>query len=162
MRSGRGMTIGVLGALILVVVALVAWRGGFSLGSSSDQAANPSGQTTSLDPTDPPAVTQASADIMSANAIYREFQDNAVDATNRYEGRSVNLEGLRGDLVLISDGVQAAVHIADRAKPNALILTFPDRNLVRGIERGERFRFRCTVDKYEFGIVWMDDCSIER
>jgi hypothetical protein len=62
----------------------------------------------------------------------------------------------------MSDGVQAAVHIADRAKSNALILLFPDRNLLRGTEKGQRFRFRCTVDKYEHSIVWMEDCSVER
>jgi hypothetical protein len=104
----------------------------------------------------------AGANILSANALYREFQDNEVGATNRYVGRAVTLEGLRGDVIVMSDGVKAAVHIADRAKSNALILPFPDRNLLRGLEKGQRFRFTCTVDKYEYLIVWMEDCSIER
>jgi hypothetical protein len=107
-------------------------------------------------------VVVAGADILSANALYRAFQDNEVDATNRYTGRAVTLEGLRGDVIVMSDGVKAAVHIADRGKSNALILPFSDRNQLRGVEMGQRFRFRCTVEKYEYLIVWMADCSIER
>lgn len=106
-----------------------------------------------------PAV--ASADILSANALYREFQDNEVDAIRRYVGRAVMLEGLRGDLIMM-DGTKAAVHIADRSKSNALILQFSDRNVLRGTDKGQRFRFRCTVEMYQYLIVWMEDCSIER
>ena len=115
------------------------------------------GNTQSVGP-----VVAASASVLSANALYREFQDNEVDATNRYTGRTVTLEGLRGDVIAMSDGVRAAVHIAERAKSNALILMFSDRNLLRGVERGQRFRFTCRVEKYEYLIVWMEDCSIER
>ena len=103
----------------------------------------------------------ASADISSANALYREFQDNEVDASRRYVGRVVTLDGLRGDLI-VTDGTKAAVHIADRSKSNALILQFPDRNVLRGIDKGQRFRFRCSVERYQYLIVWMEDCSIER
>lgn len=109
----------------------------------------------------PGPIADAGADILSANALYRAFQDNEVDAIKRYVGRAVTLEGLRGDVVLM-DGAKAAVHVADRAKSNALILQFSDRGLLRGIEKGQRFRFRCTVEMYEYLIVWMEDCSIER
>jgi hypothetical protein len=110
----------------------------------------------------PGPIVDASANILSANALYRAFQENEVDAANRYAGRAVTLEGLRGDVIVMSDGVKAAVHIADRAKSNALILPFADRNLLRGIEKGQRFRFRCTVEKYEYLIVWMENCTVEK
>ena len=123
---------------------------------SVEAAAPAGGDATGSNP-----IVDASASILSANALYRAFQDNEVDATARYVGRVVSLEGLRGDLVMM-DGAKAAVHIADRGKPNALILQFSDRDLLRGIERGQRFRFRCTVEQYEHLIVWMEDCSIQR
>jgi hypothetical protein len=106
-------------------------------------------------------IVDAGANVLSANALYRAFQDNEVDATKRYVGRVVSLEGLRGDVIMM-DGVKAAVHIADRGKSNALILQFSDRGLLRGIEKGQRFRFRCRVEQYEYLIVWMEECSIER
>jgi hypothetical protein len=109
----------------------------------------------------PGPIADAGANIPSANALYRAFQDNEVDATNRYVGRAVTLDGLRGDVILM-DGAKAAVHIADRSKSNALILQFTDRGVLRGIEKGQRFRFRCTVEMYEYLIVWMEDCSIEK
>jgi hypothetical protein len=100
--------------------------------------------------------------LPSANVLYREFQDNPVDASNQYVGKAVILDGLRGEVILRSDGVGAAVHIADRGKSNALILSFNDRNELSGIKPGQRFRFRCLVEKYEYLIVWLEDCSIER
>jgi hypothetical protein len=99
--------------------------------------------------------------LLSANVLYREFQNNPVDAIARYVDRAVILEGRRGQTVLLSDGVGAAVHIADGGRPNALILSFPDRRQLKGIDSGAAFRFRCTVTQYEFGTVWMGDCSIE-
>jgi GTP-binding protein LepA len=106
--------------------------------------------------------TAPSVDVLSANALHREFQNNPVDASNRYVGKAVVLEGLRGEMILMSDGVQAAVHIVDGSRSNALILVFSDRNQLKGINRGERFRFKCMVRKYEYSSVWMDDCSIDR
>ena len=100
--------------------------------------------------------------LLSANALYREFQSNEIDANNKYSGKTVVLEGLRGDIVTSSDGVSAAVHIADSGKPNALILSFPDRNDLAGINPGQKFRFRCTMKDYKYLIVWMSDCTIER
>ncbi len=100
--------------------------------------------------------------LLSANALYREFQNNPIDASNKYAGKTVVLEGLRGDIVLTSDGVGAAVHIADGGKPNALILSFSDRNDLAGINQGQKFRFRCTVRDFKYSLVWMEDCTIER
>ena len=123
---------------------------------SVETAAPAGGNPTSSGP-----IADAGAYLLSANALYRAFQDNAIDATKRYVGRVVSLEGLRGDLIM-TDGAKAAVHIADRGKPNALILQFSDRGQVSGIEKGQRFRFRCKVDQYEYLIVWMAECAIER
>ena len=102
----------------------------------------------------------ASSELLSANVLYREFQKNPVDASSRFVDRAVVLQGRRGELVLLSDGVGAAVHIADGGRPNALILSFPDRKQLKGIDRDTAFRFQCTVTKYELGIVWMEGCSI--
>jgi hypothetical protein len=127
------------------------WMEDCSIENSTPAASNPQSGS---------PVVAASASVLSANALYREFQDNEVSATNRHVGRAVTLEGLRGDVIPMSDGVKTAVHIADRAKSNALILLFSDRNPLRGVEKGQRFRFRCTVEKYEYLIVWMEDCSL--
>jgi hypothetical protein len=101
-------------------------------------------------------------DLPSANVLYREFQDNPVDASNQYVGKAVVLDGLRGEVILRSDGIGAVVHIADRGRSNALILSFNDRNELSGLKPGQRFRFKCLVGKYEYSIVWLEDCSIER
>ncbi len=108
------------------------------------------------------AARKSASNFLSANALHREFHNYPVDASNRYVGKTVTLEGLRGDMILTSDGVQAAVHIVDGSQSNALILVFSDRNQLKDINQGERFRFKCTVGKYEYSIVWMDDCSIVR
>jgi len=100
--------------------------------------------------------------LLSANALYRDFQNNPVDAGNKYVDKTVVLEGLRGNVILHSDDAGAAVHIADSSRSNALILNFTDRNDLTGINPGQKFRFRCTVNKYEYSIVWMEDCTIER
>jgi tRNA_anti-like len=102
------------------------------------------------------------ADLPSANALFREFKDEPVDATNRYQGKAVTLEGLRGDVILSSDGISAAVHIPDGGKTNALILVFPDRNELAGIKRGQKFAFTCMVEKFEYENVWLDDCAIAK
>jgi hypothetical protein len=99
--------------------------------------------------------------LLSANALYREFQNNPVDASAKYVDQAVVLQGRRGEMILLSDGVGAAVHIADGDRPNALILSFPNRKQLKGLDRDATFRFKCTVTKYEFGTVWMQGCSIE-
>lgn len=101
------------------------------------------------------------ASLLSANALYREFQNNPVDASAKYVDQAVVLQGRRGEMVLLSDGVGAAVHIADGGRPNALILSFPNRQQLKGLDRDAVFRFKCTVTDYEFGTVWMEGCSIE-
>lgn len=98
--------------------------------------------------------------LPSANALFREFEDDPINAIDRYVGKAVTLEGARGNVILDSDGIDAAVHIADRGKPNALILSFPDRNELAGIKKGQTFRFTCTVAKFEYGYVWLEDCAI--
>lgn len=107
------------------------------------------------------AISTAGSNLLSANALYREFQDNEVDAARRHAGRMVTLEGLRGEVIATSGGA-AAVHIADRYKSNALILSFPDGSQIRSLERGQRFRFRCTLSEYKYLSLWLDGCSIDR
>lgn len=103
----------------------------------------------------------ASTDLLSANALYREFRNNPIDASAKYADRTVVLQGRRGEIVLRYDGVGAAVHIADGDQSSALILSFLNREALRGLDRDAVFRFKCVVDKYEFGTVWMHGCSIE-
>jgi len=98
--------------------------------------------------------------LPSASALYREFEDDPITAIDRYVGKAVTLEGVRGKVILDSEGISAAVHIADRGKPNALILSFPDRNELAGVKKGQTFRFTCMVKKFEFGNVWLEDCAI--
>ena len=98
--------------------------------------------------------------LPSANALFREFEDDPINATDRYVGKALTLEGARGAVVLLSDGTSAAVHIPDRGKPDALILRFPDRNELAGVKKGQTFRFTCTVTKFEYGNVWLDDCAV--
>jgi len=98
--------------------------------------------------------------LPSANALVREFEDDPINASDLYVGKAVTLEGVRGKVILGSDEISAAVHIADRGKPNALILSFPDRNELAGVKMGQMFRFTCTVAKFEYGYVWLEDCAI--
>jgi hypothetical protein len=98
--------------------------------------------------------------LLSANALYRAFESNEGDASARYVGQTMVLEGLRGNVIRRSDGVSAAVHIGDRFKSNALVLSFADQAQLAGIESGAKFRFRCTISKFEHLIVWMDNCSV--
>lgn len=103
----------------------------------------------------------ASTEPLSANALYREFQNNPVDASAKYVDQTVALQGRRGEVVLLPNGVEAAVHIADGGRSSALILSFPDRKQLTGLDKDAVFRFKCTVTKYEFRTVWMDGCSVQ-
>ncbi len=98
--------------------------------------------------------------LPSANTLFREFEDDPINASDRYVGKAITLEGARGKVILLSDGNSAAVHIPDRNRPNALILSFPDRNELAGVKKGQMFRFTCTVTKFEYGHVWLDDCAV--
>lgn len=98
--------------------------------------------------------------LPSANALYREFEDDPITAIDRYVGKAITLEEARGEVILLSNGISEAVHIADRGKPNALILSFPDRNELAGVKKGQTFRFTCTVKSFDYGEVWLEDCAV--
>jgi hypothetical protein len=109
-------------------------------------------------PTPPPG---AAGPLSSAVALYREFNKDEKAALNRYAGKTLVLEGRRGDLIQLSDG-GAAVHIADGFTSRALVLAFRDQKEVSGIGEGTQFRFRCTVESFDYLYVHMKDCSIVR
>jgi hypothetical protein len=98
--------------------------------------------------------------LQSANALFREFEDDPINATDRYVGKALTLEGARGAVVLLSDGISAAVHIPDRGTSNALILSFPNRNELSGVSKGQRFVFTCGVRKFEYLKLWLEDCHL--
>jgi hypothetical protein len=99
--------------------------------------------------------------LLSANALYREFDKDSTAALARYAGRTLVLEGRRGTLIPLSDG-GAAIHIADGFRSRALVLTFGALSEVSGISEGAQFRFRCTVESFDYLYVHMNDCSIVR
>jgi hypothetical protein len=99
--------------------------------------------------------------VLSAVALYREFKQNEAAALARYRGKTLVLEGLRGALIELSDG-GAAIHIPDGFTARALVLTFADLNEVRGIPEGAKFRFRCTVESFDYQYVHMENCSVVR
>jgi hypothetical protein len=100
--------------------------------------------------------------LPSANALVREFEDDPINAIDRYAGKAITLEGVRGKVILGSDGISAAVHIPDRHIPNALILSFPNRNELSGVSKGQRFVFTCGVRKFEYLKLWLEDCHLGR
>jgi hypothetical protein len=102
-----------------------------------------------------------SGPVLSANALYREFKQDATAALGRYAGKTLVLEGRRGTLIPLSDG-GAAIHIADGFTSRALVLVFAHLEEVNGISEGEQFRFRCTVESFDYLYVHMKDCSIVR
>ena len=99
--------------------------------------------------------------LLSAVALYREFRKDASAALARHGGKPLVLEGLRGNLIALSDG-GAAIHVPDGSQPRALVLSFRDLREVRGIGEGARFRFRCTVRAFDYQYVELDDCSLVR
>ena len=99
--------------------------------------------------------------LLSAVALYREFKENANAALAKHGGNPLVLEGLRGNLIALSDG-GAAIHIPDGSQPRALVLYFRDLKDVSGIGEGARFRFRCTLKNFDYQYVQMDDCSVLR
>lgn len=108
-----------------------------------------------------PESARESGPPSSAMLLYREFDKDRAAALRRYEGKRVALEGRRGNLVEMSDG-GAAIHVADGSRARALVLVFRDRRQVAGIQEGATFRFQCTVKNFDYGYVYMDDCSIQR
>jgi hypothetical protein len=98
---------------------------------------------------------------LSANLLYREFDQDSEAALRRYAGRTLVLEGRRGTLIPLDDG-GAAIHIADGWRSRALVLVFGDLREVSGIGEGAPFRFRCTVESFDYLYVHLNDCSIVR
>jgi hypothetical protein len=99
--------------------------------------------------------------LLSANALYREFTQDAATALRRHAGRRLVLEGRRGTLIPLSDG-GAAIHIADGFTSRALVLVFGDLRAVSGIGEGAEFRFTCTVESFDYEYVHLEGCSIVR
>ena len=82
-------------------------------------------------------------------------------ALARHAGKTLVLEGRRGTLIELSDG-GAAIHIADGFTSRALVLVFGDLREVSGISEGAQFRFRCTVESFDYLYLHLKDCSIVR
>jgi Tfp pilus tip-associated adhesin PilY1 len=97
--------------------------------------------------------------LLSANALYREFNKDSNAALGRHAGKTLVLEGRRGTLIELSDG-GAAIHIADGFTSRALVLVFRDLREVSGISEGAQFRFRCTVESFDYLYVHLEGCSI--
>jgi hypothetical protein len=107
------------------------------------------------------AVSPDAGPVLSANALYREFNQDEKTALARYAGKTLVLEGRRGTLIELSDG-GAAIHIADGFTARALVLVFDSLREVNGISEGEQFRFRCTVESFDYLYVHLEGCSIVR
>ena len=70
-------------------------------------------------------------------------------------------KAVESTLITLSDG-GAAIHIADGFTSRALVLVFADARQVSGISEGAQFRFRCTVQGFDYLYVQLKDCSIVR
>ena len=108
-----------------------------------------------------PSATADEGPLLSANVLYREFNKDSKAALARHAGKTLVLEGRRGTLIELSDG-GAAIHIADGFTSRALVLVFNDLREVSGIGQGAQFRFRCTVESFDYLYVHLEDCSIVR
>jgi len=108
----------------------------------------------------PPAPTRDDGPLLSAIALFREFEEDPDGATARYTGRTLTLEGRRANLIPLSDG-GAAIHILD-GFARAVVLFFARAEQVAGIEEGATFRFTCAFMNFDYQYVQMDDCSIVR
>jgi hypothetical protein len=99
--------------------------------------------------------------LLSAVVLYREFKKDEHGALARHTGKTLVLDGLRGNLIALSDG-GAAIHVPDGFQPRALVLYFRDLKEVSGLAEGAQFRFRCTVKNFDYQYVQLDDCSLVR
>ncbi len=79
----------------------------------------------------------------------------------RHGGKTLVLEGRRGELIALSDG-GAAVHVADGFQSRALVLYFRSQKEASGIAEGAVFRFRCTVKDFAYQYVQLENCSVVR
>ena len=109
----------------------------------------------------PTAPTSPEGPLLSAVALYREFVKDSAGALKRHAGKPQVLEGLRGTLIPLSDG-GAAIHVPDGFQPRALVLVFADLKQVTGLKEGAPFRFRCTVDHFDYHYLSMNNCTIVR
>lgn len=109
----------------------------------------------------PAAAPGAEGPVLSAVALYRAFKQDETAALARYRGQTLELEGLRGALIELSGG-GAAIHIPDGFTARALVLMFADLNEVRDIPEGAKFRFKCTVESFDYQYVHMENCSVVR
>ena len=87
---------------------------------------------------------ESSGSTLSADRLYREFTDNPIDATARYQGNTVALEGLVSQIVQLERG-EAAVHLAEGGNRIA-IATFPRQDDLRGVHTGDEIQLRCAFD----------------
>jgi hypothetical protein len=101
---------------------------------------------------------KTSGSVLSANRLYREFKDNPVDATHKYQGKTVALEGRVGQIIPLDHG-EAAVHFPDE-EPNSIIATFPRQDDLRGIQAGDKIQLQCAFDKYADKRVLMSFCTL--
>jgi hypothetical protein len=99
--------------------------------------------------------------LLSAVALYREFKKDENGALARHVGKTLVLDGLRGNLIALSDG-GAAIHVPDGFQPRALVLYFRELKEVSELAEGAQFRFRCTVKNFDYQYVQLDDCSLVR
>lgn len=132
------------------------WQGGDATLYRARLTRDGKGRPTTATPPAPDA-----GPALSANALYREFNQDSQAALGRYMGKRLVLEGRRGTLIPLSDG-GAAIHIADGFTSRALVLAFGDLREVNGISEGAVFRFTCTVESFDYLYVHMEDCSIVR
>jgi hypothetical protein len=116
-----------------------------------------SGNPLSPNEPSPRAGEGTSANILSANRLYREFNDNPIDATDKYRGKTVALEGLVGKIIRLDHG-EVAVHIPDDGN-RVIIATFPRQDDLRGFHVGDKIQLQCAFDDYEFNTVWMSFCT---
>jgi hypothetical protein len=109
----------------------------------------------------PASTAPPSEPLLSANALYREFNKDENAALGRHAGKTLVLEGRRGTLIELSDG-GAAIHIADGFTSRALVLVFNVRREVSGIGEGAQFPFRCRVESFDYLYGHLGDCSTVR
>jgi hypothetical protein len=99
--------------------------------------------------------------LLSANALYREFDRDSSAALKRHGGKTLVLEGRRGAVVPLSGG-GAAINVPDGRTARALVLVFADAKQANAIGEGVQFRFRCTVAHFDYQYVYMENCAIVR
>jgi hypothetical protein len=109
----------------------------------------------------PPPPKPDEGPLLSAAALYREFLKDEQGTLAKYKGRTLALEGRRGTLIQLSDG-GAAIHVPDGYQPRALVLSFRRLSDVSGIDEGAQFRFRCSVDDWDYQYVHLGNCTVVR